>query len=82
MVNVESNKSAEFRLYPNPTTGRFSLELGSKATVRIMDMHGRTLHTAVKEAGLATMKHNLSAGTYIIQVQTAEGISSQRLIIL
>ena len=82
MVNVESNKLAEFRIYPNPTTGRFSLELGSKATVRLMDMHGRTLHTAVKEAGLATMKHNLSAGTYIIQVQTAEGVSAQRLIIL
>lgn len=82
MVNVESNKSAEFRLYPNPTTGRFSLELGSKATIRIMDMHGRTLQTSVKEAGLTTMQHSLSAGTYIIQVQTTEGISAQRLIIL
>lgn len=82
MVNVENNNTAEFRLYPNPTTGRFSLELGSKATVRIMDIHGRTLHTAVKEAGLANMEHALSAGTYIIQVQTSEGVSAQRLIIL
>ncbi len=82
MVNVESNELAEFRIYPNPTTGRFSLELKSKATVRILDMHGRVLHTALKDAGLANMEHALSAGTYIIQVQTAEGVSAQRLIIL
>lgn len=82
LVNLESNKTAEYRIYPNPTTGSFSLELGNKATVSIIDMHGRIMYSAIKEAGTAIMKHALSAGTYIIQVQTAEGISNQRLIIL
>jgi hypothetical protein len=82
MVNIESNKTAEYRIYPNPTMGSFSLELSSKATVSIIDMHGRIMYSAVKEAGSTWMQHALSAGTYIIQVQTAEGISTQRLVIL
>ena len=82
MVNLENNKASEYRIYPNPTTGCFSLELGSKATVSIIDMHGRILYSAVKEAGSATMQPGLSAGTYMIHVQTAEGVSTQRLVIL
>jgi hypothetical protein len=82
MVNLENNKTSEYRMYPNPTTGSFSFELASKATVSIIDMHGRILYSAVKEAGSTTMQPGLSAGTYMIQVQTAEGVSTQRLVIL
>jgi len=82
IVGLEANQSAEFRIFPNPTSGRFSLQLANKATINIMDMHGRILHSEIKEAGLIHIEHALSAGTYIIQVQTAEGISAHRLVVL
>ncbi|MBZ0241623.1 MAG: T9SS type A sorting domain-containing protein, partial [Bacteroidales bacterium] len=82
IVGLEANQSAEFRIYPNPTSGRFSLQLANKATISIMDMHGRVLRSEENEAGLINIEHALSAGTYIIQVQTAEGVSAHRLVVL
>lgn len=82
MLGVEDQNLPEFLVYPNPTSGRFTLELPSRATVRIVDLNGRLLYSAVKEAGATMMEHNLSAGTYIIQVETEAGISTKKLLFL
>ncbi len=81
MLNVENNKLAEFQIYPNPSKGRFSIVLESRANVNIIDMHGRLLNSTVKNAGTSIMDYNLSAGTYIIQVKSEKGTSSKKLIV-
>lgn len=80
MLNTEDPELTEFSVYPNPSTGKFWLKVGSKATVKIFDLNGRMLYSGVKEAGTSMMEHNFSAGTYIIQVQTEKGITSKKLI--
>lgn len=82
ILNVDNHKMSEFKIYPNPSTGSFSIDMDSKATVSIFDIHGRLIYTAVKEAGTSVMKHSLSSGTYIVHVQTEEGASSKKLIVL
>ena len=80
MLGTAAPEMKDFVVYPNPTSGRFSLELDSQATVTIYDLNGRILYTGVKEAGTSIMEHHLSAGTYIIQVQTENGTASKKLI--
>jgi hypothetical protein len=82
MLNVEGHNATQFLIYPNPTSGKFSLQLESSANVSIIDLNGRILYSGIKEAGTSVMEHNLSAGTYIIQVQTEEGITSKKLLFL
>ena len=82
MLDIEDHKMSEFMIYPNPTSGKFSLKIDSRATVTIFDINGRMLYSGVKEAGTSMMEHNFSSGTYIIQVQTEEGTSSKKLIFL
>ena len=81
VLNVENYAMNEFQIYPNPSSGKFSLVLANKANVSIIDMHGRVLNSSVKDAGTSTMDYNLAAGTYIIQVKSEKGTSSKKLIV-
>lgn len=82
LLDVEDHELSKFLIYPNPSNGRFSLVLQSRANVSVIDMHGRVLNTTVKEAGSSIMDYNLPSGTYIIQVESEYGTSSKRIIIL
>ena len=81
VLNVENFAQKGFLVYPNPSSGKFSLVLESKANVSIIDMHGRVLSTSEKDAGTSVMDYKLSSGTYIIQVQSEKGTSSKKLIV-
>lgn len=80
MLNVEDPLAAGFRIYPNPSEGAFWLELDKNASVKIFDLNGRLLYSGEKQAGKNRMEHQFSTGTYIIQVQTEKGTTSQKLI--
>ncbi len=82
MLNVENQTMSDFLVYPNPSKGRFTLELPNNGTVGIVDMNGRLLYSEVKEAGTSIMEYQLSSGTYIIQVKTEQGTSFKKLIVL
>jgi len=82
LLNISDSNKSKFSIYPNPTNGKFSLELENNATVSILDMRGRVLYSDEKKAGISNMDHKLSSGTYIIQVRTAEGTASKKLIFL
>lgn len=81
MLNVNTNEVSDFKMYPNPSSGVFTLEVNSRATVTIFDMHGRLLSSSEIEAGSSVMDHMLATGAYIINVQTDRGSSSKKLII-
>jgi len=80
MLGAEEFSKSDFVVYPNPTSGKFSLKLNNRATVSIFDINGRMLYSEVKEAGISEMEQNLAAGTYILNVQTEEGTTSKKLI--
>ncbi|WP_165805953.1 carboxypeptidase regulatory-like domain-containing protein [Marixanthomonas spongiae] len=82
LLNIDTFKHNKFNLYPNPTNGEFSLELEEDATVNIIDMHGRILYSGKAKAGVTKMDHDLSSGTYLIQVQTERGTTAKKLIFL
>lgn len=81
ILGVEDHAILDFKIYPNPTTGVFSLDINSRANVSIIDMQGRVLFSGVKEAGTSILDHNLASGTYIINVKTDLGTSSKKLIV-
>jgi hypothetical protein len=75
-VGLEEDLRAQIKLYPNPTTGQVTLELGAIETERIVlqDALGRML--MVKEAPGATVQidlENEAAGVYFIRVFTSTG---------
>mgnify|MGYP001180008725 CR=1 FL=1 len=80
VLDVDGPTENTFSLYPNPTQGVFTIAIEQEATFNIMDMRGRVLHSGILQAGINQMDHNLSSGTYIINIQGENGTVSKKLI--
>ena len=85
-LGVEDVKSAEFKVYPNPTNGNVFIA-GSAAwqdlRVSIMDQAGRVVMTDAFNGGQLVELNvsNLPAGAYLIQMSSDERTETQNLII-
>jgi len=86
IVNIETS------VFPNPSKGYFHLDFTTvkheKVSIAIMDMTGSIIHT--EEPGILSegnhqipiQLNNLPTGIYIVTVQSASGIGTQRIEIL
>ena len=72
---VENDFGTEFKLYPNPTDGFFSIDLGKPydATITITDLTGKTiLSKSVENSQLINLKLEAPAGIYLLIIESAE----------
>ena len=64
-------------LYPNPTSGQFTLDLGGvmqDVQVRIFTSDGRVVLTkSYKSAKLLNLQLNAAPGSYIVEISTGAG---------
>lgn len=85
--SIEKYKPIDFAVYPNPSKGVINLSWqtadNTQAVVTIFDLAGKRVHQ--ERINRATENQirltHLSAGAYIIQVQSAEANIAQRLIL-
>ena len=68
-----------YRLYPNPTTGAFTVECSAPATLTVTDLAGRRLLR--QEFQLSHLTFQLPAGVYLVTVTTATTTATQRLVV-
>jgi hypothetical protein len=87
VTTTDQIKKQGLVIYPNPATGHFTLRLpdgeGLVRNVEIFDLHGRVLRqwTAPSEFGGFYSVEGLSAGVYVVKVDTGENRFSQKLIV-
>jgi hypothetical protein len=85
LVNQVASNST-INIYPNPATEVINVNLqGTVASqVRITDLQGRTL-TSITPAITTTIVtipvNELSEGMYLVQVQTAQGIVTKKIVV-
>jgi|SaaInl25SG_5_DNA_1037380.scaffolds.fasta_scaffold00022_13 predicted extracellular nuclease len=70
-------------IYPNPTTGMFTVELGVELeyTVQIVNMMGETLAVEQGVGSMVRMDLNAAAGTYLVKVVTDRGTQTLRVVL-
>src|SRR6056300_112145 len=70
-------------IYPNPTTGIFTVELGSEVTytVQIVNMVGETIAMEQGVGNAVRMNLNAAAGTYLVKVVTERGAQTLRVVL-
>jgi hypothetical protein len=72
--------SQYFRIYPNPTTGRFTIDLGAGTNqpIQITNLLGKVLMTTTLDAGANELDLSvLAKGVYLVQVS---GLGVQRVV--
>ena len=81
VTDIESSKKI-FSIYPNPTTGEFTVELVGKeeATVEVINMAGQVVASQRFE-GTTTINNALAAGVYTVVVKSNGGVSTQKLVV-
>ncbi len=81
-TDEETNVEEDIRIYPNPTTGIFTMETERSGTVRIFDALGRLVHTESFN-GLKSMDvSNAANGLYLVSIRFTDGtLLTQKLII-
>lgn len=73
----QNNFGPALSAYPNPTSGRFSINLGerfSETTVTITDILGKVVSiNTYKNSQILNMELNAASGIYLVTLKTAEG---------
>lgn len=79
-LSITDSDSLEFELYPNPTKNQFTVQFenGIELNVNIYNNLGQLVLNS-KETTINTSK--LAAGLYIVEIKTAKGNGSKKLII-
>ena len=81
----ESNLTTPITVYPNPSEGKFSIDLGSAngaSSITIMNLSGQAIYSkTVKDQQVITMQQNFPAGLYILYIEKGGLISTTKLII-
>ncbi|MGV3636639.1 MAG: T9SS type A sorting domain-containing protein [Flavobacteriales bacterium] len=85
VVSLGADAPADVVLWPNPTSDLLHIASGNDpiAQVIVMDMQGRmVLQRSTWHGSEATLELSaLRAGTYLLQVRTARGITAHRVIV-
>lgn len=83
-----SKLSPEIKMWPNPTSGKLNIDLGSQATnvkVQILDLSGTSVlsrdFTNLLDSYLNLDVQQLSTGIYFVQIDMDGTLSTQKLII-
>jgi len=81
----ELERSPAFRVWPNPSEGRFSVELlsGDEGLVEVLDATGRRVLEPVRHAGgTLALELSVPAGSYLVRVVFPDGTRQvQRLVV-
>jgi hypothetical protein len=85
-IGLEVNTLPTMRIFPNPSTGVFTIDLGAiyrDYDIRIIDLNGKIMYYEQGEnMQLITKQLQLASGVYTLEVQVANQRRVMRLIIL
>lgn len=81
VMNLTEQNLSKFKIYPNPATQHVVLEGSDKGTIRIYNLNGKLVQTALKNSTKQTIQLNLPKGIYVVELDSNSAKSTQKLII-
>ncbi|MFT5823635.1 MAG: hypothetical protein ACI8ZM_004897 [Crocinitomix sp.] len=78
----ESKTSLAFDVYPNPSTGTFTIEADGVYTASIYALDGRQVYRSTELEGNSIIQTEFANGTYLVVVDHANGEVSNQLIVI
>jgi hypothetical protein len=82
-LGLKENKSGSVRIYPNPTTGEFTVELNntSEKIVEVMDLTGRIISSSTGSQESVTVNiANLANGIYYVKIQSSNTVDVVKIV--
>ena len=78
-----AEESIDFSIYPNPSHGRFNIELNREGTadIEVLDMVGRVVYSGTMEGHRVLNLEELNSGMYTVKVSQDHTHAIQRVIV-
>jgi hypothetical protein len=68
-------------IYPNPSTGIYTIDLNEDAQVEVYDMLGKVVYKREAQEGKSTIDiSNYQAGIYLLHVKSENGSVTKKII--
>jgi hypothetical protein len=82
-TTVDESYLLEFSVYPNPTAGDFTVQWGNDELfdVNITDLAGKTVYTQTQVTSKSIINLDLTAGTYIVNLNNDSNQMVEKLVI-
>jgi PKD repeat protein len=80
-VGIANEKLPGINIYPNPSSGKFTLELNESSIVEIYDALGSLIYNASFEKGKHNLSYSLADGVYLLRATNERGSRSMSLFI-
>jgi PKD repeat protein len=78
-VNDISSLDEEFSIYPNPASGRITINIPRNATIEVLNLEGQMIRTICNAKEQTTIDlTDVSSGVYIIKVRTDKEIAFKK----
>jgi hypothetical protein len=85
-LGIEENAASQIAVYPNPSNGLFTIELGEysgNATINCTDLNGKVIYNSNITTNSAVIDlTTLKMGTYLLNISTEQHSSVQRISIM
>ena len=85
-IGVVEYENSDIRLYPNPNSGEFSIDLGrefKECTIIIHDVNGRQVARFLEyDSRLVTKSIDVASGVYVVQIFTEYGFKNVLMTVL
>lgn len=80
-LSTEAFETAVFSVFPNPSKGLFNVNLQNATDYNVFDINGKQLKQGQFKAGKNNLNINMfSNGLYFLQITSAKGISTKKII--
>ena len=85
MTDIESNQGrTEINIYPNPTNGKFSVDLGKEfeeADITITELDGReVLKKQINNSHIIDLELSSKPGIYLIHIESSSSLAVIKII--
>lgn len=80
MSTLDLNKNA-FKIYPNPAKNSFFVESEEKGSLKIYDLNGKLIQSQGNLKGINQIQINVPQGVYLVEFETVNSKSTQKLIV-
>jgi len=81
---IENDFGSEFVVFPNPTNGEFTIDMGNSfsiVSVNVTDLSGKTIHSHIfNDTNLINISLDEPAGVYLLILQSGESKALIRLV--
>ncbi|MFH0894076.1 MAG: T9SS type A sorting domain-containing protein [Bacteroidota bacterium] len=80
-IGINNINATTLSIYPNPSTGSFTLQLDESASIEIYSAQGSLVYSEKFESGKRELKFDVAEGVYLLKASNAKGSINHRIVI-